>query len=35
MTEVSPSVAMTEPSAWRAILPVSSVSVSSPHWIDF
>src|SRR6056297_1342235 len=26
---------MTEPSAWRATLPVSSVSVSSPHWIDF
>ncbi|SBV31365.1 protein of unknown function [uncultured Sphingopyxis sp.] len=33
-TTVSPSVAITAPSAWRATLPVSSVSVSPPHSID-
>jgi len=35
MTLVSPSVAMTDPSACRATLPDSSVSVSPPHWIVF
>ena len=33
-TTVSPSVAITAPSAWRATLPVSRVSVSPPHSID-
>ena len=28
-------VAITAPSAWRAIFPVSSVSVSCPHSMDF
>src|SRR5690606_14658017 len=35
ITCVSPRVATTEPSAWRATFPVSSVSVSLPHWMDF